>query len=1093
MTRKALAILILCLLASPFSVQASWLFDATDTVTVADNANLTLPASEWTVAGWIKLDGTSTHVRTPVSWGSGDQSFSIKIWTTIDYRVNSLKVFYTGWSADYEQWIMGGTPGDETDWVHITVCRDTSNLLRAYVYEDGVESALPEPPSLASWGACNASEDWTFGSTYFSGRIAEWAKWNRLLSAGERAALCSAGKPEEASGGAPVWMFDGFNDYDAQLGSLTATNHGTTIDQTTHPVDRGAAAPNPVTNVWPAGSEVINHQTQIWWTRTPPDSVFAQTFTVYLDKSNPPTTAIATDTSDLIVDSGALDDGATYYLRVDTKGTVGGATATGSVVTFTTEAAPTHLYYVGPAATGNGSGSNTSNLMAWANVSTTESDAVIRLIAPTTVICYEYESANPASYTVWVDRAYESRTVIEYGITRNFQDWRRIGRFVDGTYWGIGPLYVVSYSPARALNSGGLAMNGMMVNPASDKMGLDEQNDTGWMDGWIYDASLDVGDDLPYLLNTYPSSVLNCVSLAGTDPERSVRNYCYSMRSISIFTVLETPIANNVWFRPTYRAFTGNDVKYQWSDVIQARLPQINLACPYQLLASAGETRNISTEAFTSLERIVSRASMDLIDGWVTSRCQAWNNAEAYGGTWASENGKAYLACFDSSLGTIAAKKRLIVACIQRGIDVSGVYFQSANRKWWFDPDGGCYQGRYWPILFAGVMLDDPNLYNIGIATHQDVDNNWTLDDGMIFPETSQTFQAKADFLGSGLPFWDTEPWLVTASPAVIDNTGTVTMVKGSPTVTGLPGEIWGGATAGKQFITTQTISGAVRVLDEVRGYSTTARAYTIQSVNATNPPTLTLTANYQGENVSGAAFMIADGVYLGKFYKLGTIDYDEFDDSWDNEYWWDEKPATISAAYTWKWALSTSTYDLGDYMGIFTSSMIGMALCPIIMNENNGYPVVPLYNSPQFFGYFDGRVTALGTGNWGNYTDSWAKGLMQTQWSWPATEWGPPEITDPPTGPVPANAATSQKRGSRVLSWDAVENATSYDVWFGTDQYNMALIADGTVALTVTLPLLMESTTYYWRVDPIGAGGIPATGTVWSFTTRAAKFLMGG
>jgi len=74
-------------------------------------------------------------------------------------------------------------------------------------------------------------------------------------------------------------------------------------------------------------------------------------------------------------------------------------------------------------------------------------------------------------------------------------------------------------------------------------------------------------------------------------------------------------------------------------------------------------------------------------------------------------------------------------------------------------------------------------------------------------------------------------------------------------------------------------------------------------------------------------------------------------------------------------------------------------------------------------------------------------------------------------------------------LTWQIGKDAVSHDVYFGTDK---AAVESGAASafqknvyvLTWQPPLLQPNTTYYWRVDEVGAGGTKAAGSVWSFTT---------
>ena len=86
--------------------------------------------------------------------------------------------------------------------------------------------------------------------------------------------------------------------------------------------------------------------------------------------------------------------------------------------------------------------------------------------------------------------------------------------------------------------------------------------------------------------------------------------------------------------------------------------------------------------------------------------------------------------------------------------------------------------------------------------------------------------------------------------------------------------------------------------------------------------------------------------------------------------------------------------------------------------------------------------------------------------------------------GPQPAAAATGVSVDAG-LNWRPGREATSHKVFFGTDQ---AAVAGGTAAAkTVTEHTyapgdLNFGTTYYWKVDEVGAATYP--GDVWSFST---------
>ncbi|MHC4748589.1 MAG: leucine-rich repeat domain-containing protein [Planctomycetota bacterium] len=90
---------------------------------------------------------------------------------------------------------------------------------------------------------------------------------------------------------------------------------------------------------------------------------------------------------------------------------------------------------------------------------------------------------------------------------------------------------------------------------------------------------------------------------------------------------------------------------------------------------------------------------------------------------------------------------------------------------------------------------------------------------------------------------------------------------------------------------------------------------------------------------------------------------------------------------------------------------------------------------------------------------------------------------------PIPGNG-TKVFEPNTVLSWTAGSKAASHNVYFGTDQNDVAAGMTSTFmgnqpATTYDPSFLEENTTYYWRIDEINDlhPDSPWTGTVWSFT----------
>jgi hypothetical protein len=83
------------------------------------------------------------------------------------------------------------------------------------------------------------------------------------------------------------------------------------------------------------------------------------------------------------------------------------------------------------------------------------------------------------------------------------------------------------------------------------------------------------------------------------------------------------------------------------------------------------------------------------------------------------------------------------------GIDFHGIVEDGGESNW--PPAGGHTQGRKWPILFAGVMLDDPDMANIGQR-----DDVHFGEDGQTFYVTQQDVDRGVGYTQEhlGMPDW---------------------------------------------------------------------------------------------------------------------------------------------------------------------------------------------------------------------------------------------------------------------------------------------------------------------------------------------------
>ena len=323
----------------------------------------------------------------------------------------------------------------------------------------------------------------------------------------------------------------------------------------------------------------------------------------------------------------------------------------------------------------------------------------------------------------------EETSITQHGITWTFDKEYETGTFVNGDYWIIGPATVISIS--NDLNTKDYPIkpgqNGSMINPVPNMtQGYDSNYQVRGRGYRIeLNAALPQGQELsadnPLILKP-DQSLISAVSWlwnSKTDKEPGCPriDMAYggalpALRSAAFLTCLsEVPAANS--FRPAY---CGNDksVKYT-KEILQTAL--------LKKLAPVDKTPSI--ERIRKLEKSMSKPWIDHFRGWVGRTYHPSDNMPNYGRDFS----KVMLECalllhldFDSIDG-IEHKDTFLINLVQYGIDLAGI----ADAGGYWPPDGGHAMGRKWPILFAGLMLNDKHMKNVG---------HWDT----MFQEDAQTF-----------------------------------------------------------------------------------------------------------------------------------------------------------------------------------------------------------------------------------------------------------------------------------------------------------------------------------------------------------------
>lgn len=317
--------------------------------------------------------------------------------------------------------------------------------------------------------------------------------------------------------------------------------------------------------------------------------------------------------------------------------------------------------------------------------------------------------------------ASESATVSQYGITWTFAKPCQVGQFITGDWWVIGPVQVIQVrpetGPAPAEAKGktvksrygatGLVDNperrngSMIVEQSGGKQGYDSRPVN-------YDASLSVV--FPLELKPGVSLISTISGTGGVNPVllkdimwRTEASGNAALQAGAVLTCLDKVPPEDA-FRPPY---AGTDKPILRASQIQwAKLPK---------LASAGTVPD-----WAMVERWFERPWLDHIASWVFQLTGPQENQANYGREF----------CRSASIASLMLmldvpqeqKKTLMIRFLQRGIDCYGLV--KSGRRW--SADGGHWNGRKWPLLFAGIILDNQQLRD-------------AVDEGL-FSEDQQTY-----------------------------------------------------------------------------------------------------------------------------------------------------------------------------------------------------------------------------------------------------------------------------------------------------------------------------------------------------------------
>jgi hypothetical protein len=306
-------------------------------------------------------------------------------------------------------------------------------------------------------------------------------------------------------------------------------------------------------------------------------------------------------------------------------------------------------------------------------------------------------TANPPPPTPALDELPLVTQVSQDGVTWTFSEPRRVGRFVNGDYYVVGNTTVTDIKPLGNTTNG---RNGSMLNiqPNIQRSGWDSRIPSG-----RYNAALRVY--APVSL-TPGNKLLSSRSVGTTNLAAVMRPIEVSVSpvaSISILTCVAGPQPLDA-FRPSYAQ--GSTNIYLSRNLRRQILPRL---APVAHVPPFGELENY------------------LRRPWVDSVFFNFDVPSEYMASYGREN--AYLMSFAGLMLTLDVpaeqKEPLLVYLTQYGIDLNGLV-QQGHEGW--QAFGGHGSGRKFPLVFAGMMLDEPEMKSPSADFGEDQHTIWVRD-----------------------------------------------------------------------------------------------------------------------------------------------------------------------------------------------------------------------------------------------------------------------------------------------------------------------------------------------------------------------------
>lgn len=479
-------------------------------------------------------------------------------------------------------------------------------------------------------------------------------------------------------------------------------------------------------------------------------------------------------------------------------------------------------------------------------------------------------------------------TLTQWGITWTFNHTYDYGTFVNGDYWvvadtndGLDPNVIVnSVSPPWTGVS-----HGSMVNPVGypTKHGYDSR-----LSSYGYDASYRATYPMTLDPNSSLVSTISWIDANSGDPNYPVvvgDKTRPILRTAAVLTVLASAPDPNA-FRPPY-AGTSKPI-YLSSDLNKDLLSD---------LAFVGDEVNLVTTSW-QFKKV-----------WLDHFSHAGDGTQYTSPTESQmpNNGRDYttligdaimLLCLDESelVSQFGENKdNLLLRVVQLGIDLQGVIDSNDGAYW--RPSGSLNSGRKWPILFAGLMLDDDTMKAIG-TNSPDMTEEGFAEDGQTFYVGDREIYSQPYTLNHRTPKY---------------TTGTVGVENGSTTVTG----------SGTTWVTDDANMVWFGVVGDNQAYALDGIGYEVNSI--TDGTHLELETAYDGNTSSGESYIMGAWVYYGHGLYGDAIggDYTEFEESQRGLPEWGLQPQALPDSTGHDWGRKYQYSNGYSYPGYVLSMLI--------------------------------------------------------------------------------------------------------------------------------------------------------------------------